>query len=215
MRELIERYAARIDAATLRERSMVFAAAALLIVVTMNTALLAPLRARQQAMAADIARKEAELRTVQGQVQRIAREREVDPDARNRARAQALRAEISGLDAKIVEAQRRFTPPEHMRAVLEEMLERNKRLHLVDLKTLPVADLTPKEAGGARRVFRHGLALTVSGSYLDLHAYLRALEAVPTQLYWGKTEMSVSEYPVVTLKLTVYTLSFDQAWLVV
>jgi hypothetical protein len=36
-----------------------------------------------------------------------------------------------------------------------------------------------------------------------------------TQLYWGKVEMSVSAYPVTTLKLTVYTLSFDKAWLVV
>jgi len=215
MKEVIARYAARIDAATLRERAMIFAAAALVVVVTVNSALLSPLRARQQTLAADIARKEGQLRTVQTEMQRIAREREVDPDARNRARAQALRAELAGLDANIVEAQRRFTPPDRMRALLEEMLERNPRLQLVDLKTLPVADLTPKQAGEARRVFRHGVELTVSGSYLDLHAYLRALEGVPTQLFWGKTEMSVREYPVVTLKLTVYTLSFDQAWLVV
>jgi len=215
MKELIARYAARIDAATLRERAMLFAAAALIVVVVMNSAFLAPLRTRQQTLASDIARKEGELRTVQTQMQSIVREREVDPDAQNRARAQALRSEAAALDAKILEAQRRFTPPDRMRAVLEEMLERNKRLRLLDLKTLPVTDLTPKQAGDARRVYRHGLELTVSGSYLDLHAYLRALEGIPTQLYWGKAEMSVSEYPVVVLKLTVFTLSFDQAWLVV
>jgi MSHA biogenesis protein MshJ len=64
-------------------------------------------------------------------------------------------------------------------------------------------------------VFRHGVELTLAGSYLDLHAYLSALEGLSTQLYWGRAEMSVAEYPVATLKLTVYTLSFDQAWLVV
>jgi len=64
-------------------------------------------------------------------------------------------------------------------------------------------------------VFRHGVELTLAGSYLDLYAYLSALEGLQTQLYWGRAEMSVAEYPVATLKLTVYTLSFDQAWLVV
>jgi MSHA biogenesis protein MshJ len=59
------------------------------------------------------------------------------------------------------------------------------------------------------------MEITLAGSYLDLYAYLHGLEALPTQLYWGRAEMSVAEYPVVTLKLTVYTLSFDQAWLVV
>ncbi|MGH8686102.1 MAG: hypothetical protein ACREVQ_00135 [Burkholderiales bacterium] len=215
MKELIARYVARIDAATLRERAMIFAAAALLMIVMLNSALLAPLRARQQRLAADIERTETELRTIQAELQRVARERQVDPDAQNRARVQALRADIARLDATIVNDQRQFTPPDRMRTVLEEMLERNKRLHLLDLKTLPVADLTPAQSGEARRVFRHGLELTVSGSYLDLHAYLRALESAPTQLHWGKSEMSVSEYPVVTLKLIVYTLSFDQAWLVV
>ncbi len=75
--------------------------------------------------------------------------------------------------------------------------------------------MSATQGQSGRRVFRHGLELTVAGSYLDLYAYLSALEGLKTQLYWGRAEMSVAEYPVVTLKLTVYTLSFDQAWLVV
>jgi len=99
--------------------------------------------------------------------------------------------------------------------VLEEMLERNKRLRLVDLKTLPITDLAATQGPAGRRIFRHGVELTLDGGYLDLHAYLQALERLSTQLYWGKLEMSVAAYPVATLKLTVYTLSFNQAWLVV
>ena len=75
--------------------------------------------------------------------------------------------------------------------------------------------MAASQGQAARRVFRHGVELTLAGSYLDLHAYLRALEGLSTQLYWGKAELSVTAYPVATLKLTVYTLSFDQAWLVV
>ena len=53
----------------------------------------------------------------------------------------------------------------------------------------------------------------MSGSYLDLLAYMRDLEKLPTQLYWGSLELDASAYPSVWMKLTVYTLSLDPAWL--
>jgi MSHA biogenesis protein MshJ len=152
---------------------------------------------------------------LQAELQRMARARDGDPDARNRERLVALRAEAAALAAQVAKEQRRFTTPQRMREVLEDMLERNKRLQLVDLKTLPVTDLSATQGQAGRRIFRHGVELTLSGGYLDLHAYLRSLETLSTQLYWGKAEMSVTAYPTAKLKLTVYTVSFDQAWLVV
>ena len=55
----------------------------------------------------------------------------------------------------------------------------------------------------------------MTGSYLDLLAYLKDLEKLPNQMYWGKLDLTVAAYPQVTLKLSVYTLSLDPAWLVV
>lgn len=215
MKALLKRYAERIDNASMRERVMIFLAAALVLVFLVNAALIRPLRDTQRRLSADIAQNERELRTIQGEVQRLARARDAGPDAHNRERAAVLRAELALLDGKIAEEQRRFTTPQRMRDVLEEMLEREKRLRLIDLKTLPVTDMSASQGQAGRRVFRHGVELTLAGSYLDLYAYLAALEGLKTQLYWGRAEMSVAEYPVATLKLTVYTLSFDQAWLVV
>lgn len=211
----LRRYAERIDNATLRERALLFAAAALILVFVVNAVLIQPLRDTQRRLSAEIDQRQGELRTVQSELQRLAGAQDADPDARNRKRAAELRAELAALDAKIAAEQKRFTSPQRMRALLEEMLERNKRLRLVDLKTLPVTDLSASQGQAGRRVFRHGVELTLAGSYLDLHAYLQALEGLPTQLYWGRAEMSVPAYPVATLKLIVYTLSLDQAWLVV
>lgn len=215
MKALLKRYAERIDNASLRERVLIFLATALVLIFVVNAALLKPLRDAQRRLNSDIAQNARELRTIQGEVQRLAGARGADPDARNRERAAVLRAELALLDGQIADEQRRFTTPQRMRDVLEEMLEREKRLRLIDLKTLPVTDMSATQGQAGRRVFRHGVELTLAGSYLDLHAYLAALEGLKTQLYWGRAEMSVAEYPVATLKLTVYTLSFDQAWLVV
>ncbi len=215
MRNLLKQYAERVDHASLRERVLVFLATALILVYVLNAVLITPVRDEQRRLTVSIAQNERELRTIQGELQRLVRARASDPDVRNRERAAVLRAEIADLDGRIAEEQRRFTTPQRMRDVLEEMLQREKRLRLIDLKTLPVADMSASQAQGERRVFRHGVELTLAGSYLDLHAYLAALEGLSTQLYWGRAEMSVAQYPVATLKLTVYTLSFDQAWLVV
>ena len=215
MKALFKRYAERIDNASLRERVLLFGAAALALVFIVNAALVDPLRAKQRRLAAETAQRQTELRTVQSEVQRLALSRNVDPDAQSRKRGVELRAELAALEASIIEEQRRFTSPQRMREVLEEMLERDKRLRLVDLKTLPISDLAATQGPAGRSIFRHGVELTLSGSYLDLHAYLAALERMPAQLYWGRVEMSVSAYPVATLKLTVYTLSFEKAWLVV
>lgn len=215
MKERLKLLAERIDNATLRERVLLFSAVALVLIYLMSALLVQPLRDKQRRLGAEVGQSERELRTLQSQIQRLGRERLADPDAPNRQRAVELRAQVAELDAKILQEQRRFTSPQRMREVLEGMLERDKRLKLIDLKTLPVTDLAAAQGQGARRVFRHGVEVTLAGSYLDLHAYLAALERAPTQLYWGRVEMSVSGYPVATLKLTVYTLSFDQAWLVV
>lgn len=215
MKAALKRYVDRIDNATLRERALLFAAAALILIFIVNAALIKPLRDTQRNLGTDVVQRERELRTVQSELQRMAQTRATDPDAQNRTRAMELRAELATLDANIASEQKRFTSPQRMRAVLEEMLERDKRLRLVDLKTLPITDLSAAQGQAGRRVFRHGVELTLAGGYLDLHAYLKALEGLSTQLYWGRAEMSVTGYPVATLKLTVYTLSFDQAWMVV
>jgi MSHA biogenesis protein MshJ len=206
----LKRYAERVDAMTLRERALIFAALALALIFIADAAFVEPLRAKQKRLAAESAQRQNELKTVQAELRRLAAAGGADLEAADRRRAAVLRAELAEMDARIADLQRRFTPPERVRAVLDEMLERNKRLRLVELKTLPVSPM-----GEGARAYRHGVELTVSGTYLDLYGYLSALERLPTQLYWGKAEMSVAGYPAATLRLTVYTVSFDKAWLIV
>jgi MSHA biogenesis protein MshJ len=215
VKALIKRYAERIDNATLRERVLLFAAATLLLLFLGNAVLLKPLRDAQRGLSTDVTRRQTEMRTVQSEMQRLTRERGADPDAHNRERLAVLRRDADVLGKQLAEEQRRFTTPQRMREVLEEMLERNKRLQLVELKSLPITDLAATQGHAGRRIFRHGVELTLTGGYLDLHAYLRSLEELSTQLYWAKAEMSVKAYPEVSLKLTVYTVSFDKAWLIV
>ena len=216
MNALIRHYAERIDAATLRERLLVFLAAAAALLFLGNALLLQPQRVKQKRLATETAQYQKNLATLQTQLGRLIGADVADPDAALRKRQAALRAELSQLNARIAGEERRFTAPERMRAVLEEMLGRNKGLTLVDLRTWPVAPVTAHNAPGVPAgMFRHGMELTVRGTYGELYEYLRMLESLPSQLYWARADLTVTDHPRLTLKLTVHTISFDRAWLVV
>jgi MSHA biogenesis protein MshJ len=127
--------------------------------------------------------------------------------------------------------QKGLVPPERIAPLLESILRANGRLKLVSLKTLPVTTLNdaapqpaapaaPAAAAAAPPVvkapdllYRHGVELTVRGSYLDMVDYMHALETLPTQLFWGKAQLDAEAYPNVRLTLTLYTLSLDSKWM--
>lgn len=216
MKALIVRMAERINALVLRQRVLLFFAIACVLIFAVEAAFTGPLRAKQKRLMVEVAQQQKELGTLQTELQRLVQGNAVDPDAGNRRREAALRDELRQLNARILEEERRFTPPERMRRVLEELLEKNRGLTLVDLKTLPAVAIAGQRSGAASGgMYRHGMELTVRGSYGELYEYLRTLERLPNQLYWGRAELAVDAHPLLTLKLTVHTLSFDRAWLIV
>ena len=209
----LQRHIERIDALSLRERALIFIAAALVLVAFAYLGFLSPLMQTDKRLGREVAHQQTELALLQTQLQAMARSSEMGPDEANRAKLADLQRQLAQLDGEIGEAASRFTSPQHMRDVLQQILARNPRLQLVDLKTLPVDVFGSSDARGPRPIYRHALELTVSGSYLDLYAYLRQLEGLPTRLYWRKADLAAGDYPKVVLKLTVYTLSFDPSWL--
>lgn len=225
MKRWLARASERLDALSLRERTLVFITAAAAVVAVMDAALLQPRLAQEKRMAGLLAQRQGELREMQDQMQKSALAREADPDKETRTRLMAAKQALTDLERRISEEQRKFTAPDQVRVVLEEMLARNAKLRLVDLRTLPPVALArsrapapeakprPGAAAGGDTIYRHGVELTVSGAYLDLLAYLSDLERLPTQVYWGGLDLRVQEHPAITLKLTVYTLSFDRAWM--
>jgi MSHA biogenesis protein MshJ len=235
MKRLWLQYAAKMEAATLRERVMIFAAAAVVMIAGLNALLVEPELVKQKRLSAEVAQRQAEIQKLQAQLQAMAIARQADPDQGMRRELETLRHRIADTDGLLAVEQRKFAPPERIGALLEEMLSRNRKLQLVDMRTLPVMAIgagggiekpaaqppadkpaaKPPAAGPGGPIYRHGVEISVRGSYLDLLAYLRDLEKLPNQMYWGRMDLTVAAHPQVTLKLSVYTLSLDLAWLIV
>lgn len=232
----------RIDALSLRERIILFALAALVLVVAFNSLVLDPLFARQRALSQQISADQEQVARLQTEIQQAVRQQE-DPDAANRSRLADLTEQTESLQARLQTLRNSLVPPEKMPGLLEDILQRYGALQLQSLKTLPVtslaqavanerqplaaeerktaattaeADLAAASASAISAddaVYSHGVEIVVLGSYLQMLQYLQALEKMPWQVFWGKVTLKVDEYPQATLTLTLYTLSMDKRWL--
>jgi MSHA biogenesis protein MshJ len=220
--------AARIDAISQRERILSFAAAAALLVFAVQMGVIGPLLRKQELLRSQVIQQQNNIAGVNEQIAQKLKEAEADPDAPARARLAAVRAESGRLGESLRAMQKGLVAPERVAPLLESILRANGRLKMVAVRTLPVeplsgiaarkgadADAAAAPAKTAKRdlLFRHGVEVTVRGSYLDMVDYMTALEGLPTQLFWGKAQLDVEEYPSVRLTLTLYTLSLDEKWM--
>ncbi len=220
--EQIARLVAKVDGLSLRERALIFAAVAFLAVSLINSLFLDPLLARQKRLSAQVVQQQEKMKELQAQLGALAQAKQAYANSPLRERIRQLQQQIADGDAYLKDRRDKLVPPEQMAALLEQVLNRNGRLQLVAMNTLPVtlfveqpaaATAASRPAGLERQIYKHGVQITVRGSYADLLQYLTVLEKLPTRMFWGLARMNVVQYPAAELTLTLYTLSLDKKWL--
>ena len=220
MKQILLRLTEKIDGLALRQRLLVFLAAALVIVALADVAFLEPLLAGQKRLARQMAQSQSLLGSVNAQIEALGKASSSDPDAENKNRLAELRRKLAQADASLLELQQKLVTPDKMASLLEDMLRKNGHLQLIAMQSLPASALLEAadsaQGKGERRerlLYKQGVQITLRGSYADLLQYLTMLENLPWQMYWGKASFKVERYPVATLTFTVYTLSTERAWL--
>lgn len=225
MKAQFKRLAERFDGLSLRERALVAFALLATLAAIAYVGLIEPQWLRQKALAAEQLQQSEQLRQVRDQIREIQALRD-DPDALLRARLQSAREQLSAADSRLRTLESAVVPPQEISHLLEDMLAVKRGLRLVSLRSLTTtplidpAQLAPKEGKGegadeyGANIFRHGVEITLLGSYADLTAYLAELERLPRRMFWQEMKLHVEEHPRARLTLTVYTLSLDKSWLI-
>lgn len=232
MRAVWLKYAAKIDAMSLRERVAVFVAIIAVILYVTKAFILDPVFLRKMALETGITQQRAEMQAIQTQIAALEALRG-DPNAVNLARRNGVREQIAEIDLSLKDMRQNLVPAQNMRAMLQDMLTHQPRLQLLALRTLPVTPLVEKPprpvetgavAGAAvapavkpatsdANVFKHGVEITLQGSYADIYAYLTRLEKLRWRMFWSRASLNAEDHPRLKLTLTIYTLSLDRAWL--
>ena len=235
-RALVKRTRTAFDSRVLRERLLMLGVAVALTAYLADALWITPAfkqwtqsRARHTTASAglerlndDIARQVAETRALEQQL---------------KLEVEQLRTRVQRTDAELHQVGTTLIPAVDMLPVLERMLAQVGGLRLRSMQSLGRTELaagampaaaTPAAAPVAVAVaasspapkadaspvlYRHGFELTLEGSYADLLAYLRALEAMPQHVLWGGVQFKVEQHPRALLTLRLYTLSLDRSWL--
>lgn len=228
MRQYWGKFADKVDGMSLRERALIFSAIAFLLVTLVQVLFVDPLLAEQKKLYAKVTQQQEKMKEIRAQIESSLQARKDDANSPSRQRLGQIRQQLADGDAYLQSRRDRLVAPEKMADLLGLVLSKNGKLQLVNLQTMAAAPLIEKAADkpeGAgitaanaaaeldKQVFKHGVQITVRGSYLDLMQYLVTLEQLPTKMFWGAAKMSVVQYPAVELTLTLYTLSLDKSWL--
>lgn len=216
LRKTLGRIGERIDALSLRERGIMFVTVLLALYFAANGLVFGPLRAQQQRAENELRVKYDQIRMVNAQIQQIVHAATRDPDKENEARLKQLHAQIGSLDPRLANVAKGLVSPREMARLVEQVLTRNKALQVLKVESLPPAAIEPAAGAPAadKGVYKHGMRIEVRGRYIDLVKYLRALESLPSKVFWGQVTLESDEiHPTSKLSLVIYTLSLRQGWI--
>jgi MSHA biogenesis protein MshJ len=232
LKVLWQGWSSRFAALQGREKQLIIGALVVAILFGGFTLFVEPGITQSERLKKTLAQQQLELEQFQTQIATLAAQSS-DPDSANREALQRVREQLAVMEGDLRAFDRILVAPRQAPALLQTLLARHRGLSLVSLTTLspqPLIDPPVATAGkavndGAKHaaeanmpgvnIYKHGIEIKLAGGYGDLLAYVADLEASPQKLLWGGMRLTVKQFPVSELTLTVYTLSLDSIWLVV
>lgn len=197
--------AARIDDMSLRERAMLFASAGLVLLVFAHVALLDPVLRKQKALIDRVTRDQSQINAVRAQIEQIVKTGDDQVRHPEQQAIESLQREIEQADRAMAEKQKELIAPERLPGLLQEILGRSEGVRLEALRILPGVPL--RSSAGEAKLYRHGVEITLMGSFFDLLRYVEAIERRSAALLWGAVELQAERYPEVGLRIVIHTLS--------
>lgn len=212
----------KIDKLSFRERGLVLLSALALVYMVWDLVIFSPISDAKQKVDREIATIEQKSNALLKEEQTLLSALSSDPDRELKQLRDELKNQVDELDQELGELANGLIPVEQLASILQEVLTGTGVLKLQELQTLPVEELQITALNDAEEdgefsvragVYKHTVALTVKGQYLQLVDYLKKLEAMSWRFYWDELHFEREDYPTGIIYLRVYTLSTDEGLL--
>lgn len=171
-----------------------------------------PTQKKQQSLQQELSRLKQQTNELKLAITKLKNTSYIDPNLNNQNKLTELKAEYNR-QRELMMTDKSLVTPQLMASALGDMLNQNKQLSLIKLNTLPVAPLVESKHPQQNPIYKHGLIITFSGSYLDTLNYLKALERLPWHFIWDSIDYQVKDHPIAETTIKIYTLSFKESWL--
>ena len=145
----------------------------------------------------------------------------VDPNKTTKQAIITTTQELEDSQQLLDEKLNKLVSPTKITELLRNLLLQSHGLKLVSLNNEPVYSITLEHEKKSSQqnnnaqtlLYEHATTIKLSGTYLQLHQYLEALENSPWGLFWDQLEYVVKDYPKAEITLRVHTVSTDQHWI--
>jgi MSHA biogenesis protein MshJ len=203
---------ARFDALSMRERALVAGASLIGIVLLWAALIFDPMSVKQHALSAELTTLQQSIQLTTLSIQETA---DADPTLIAQREETRLKTQLADINAQLATKSAGLIPPERMVQVIHDVLSRQQGVRLVSLHNSPVTTLVPSTAQGTPSggPYVHPVEIVVEGTYLDVLAYLHALESLEWRFYWRLLELESTAYPRNRVRIELSTLSLDTDWI--
>lgn len=230
MKAAWQRWSTLFSARARREQWILGIAALAVVYAVVDALWLTPGLNRWNAERKGLAQKRVELAQLATQNAELTAQMQVR-EVQTRTSVEAARRDLAAISGQLAEFEKTLVPAKRMSDFLHELLP-GQGVVVASVKTLPPAPLIARPAakagegaakaeatGGesgvlAANLYRHGIEITLAGTYPALVDYLDRLEKSPQKVLFGRMELRAEKYPRSELTLTLYTLSLDRSWLI-
>ncbi len=216
MNSQLKAYTQRFDAMPPRERGLI--ALTLLVAIGLGWWVYhaEPMMLRIESIQAENKRIATDTAKTRGVINDIRRRIGEGVHREKQAQLEQLDEQLAELEEQLRVKTVELIDPEKMFQLMNQLIYRDSQLKLLSLKRREVRPAIPstdpgqpaEEAG----IYRHVLEIEFAGKYLDILDYMQSMEALDWKLLWDEIEVSSNEYPKVTVKLVMSTLSTHKQW---
>jgi len=208
----LARTLARFDALTMRERALVAGAGLIGMVLLWVALVFDPMSVKQRTLSAELTMLQQSIQLTTLSIQETA---DADPTLIAQREETKLKTQLATINAQLAAKSAGLIPPERMVQVIHDVLSRQHGVRLVSLHNSPVTTLVPSTAQDAQSggPYVHPVEIVVEGTYLDVLAYLHALEKLEWRFYWRLLELESTAYPRNRVRIELSTLSLDKDWI--
>ncbi len=144
-----------------------------------------------------------------------------DPNEDTKNKITQYETKLAKVDTKLLALTSDLISPIQMRYALLDLLKLEKGVSLLSFELLGAKPLLPKPESSSNtsavsinsndklsslNLYRHGIKITLTGSYFDLRDYLTQLEKLPWKFFWQDFNFNLKEYPNSELEIEMYSL---------
>jgi MSHA biogenesis protein MshJ len=200
VKDLWSRWSRRINALTLRERTIMFISIAAALGAAADALVLSPQLAVQHALASRTLAQVGELASLRAQWGAVASPAQADtPQGRLHLRMNQTQARRDEVEQAIAQRLARNDGAVRLPDLLERVLRRQARLTLLRLDT---AAPPAAPAASSAPLPRQGVELQIGGRYADFISYLAEIEQQMPGLRWTELRIdSSTQPPVLTVRV--------------